>query len=103
MMDAARPSVFFAGRLAVDDVSAIRFGDEGQCWEMMPLTAFWAHSSLGVGGILILFKDSNGSSSTLVIREVLSHQEGHYLYLDYLDYLDLPGSLCLGDPTRFFL
>ena len=43
MMDAARASVFFAGRLTVDDVAAIRFGDEGQRWEMMPLDAFLGH------------------------------------------------------------
>lgn len=43
MLDANRPSVFFAGRLAVDEVAAIRFGDEGQRWEMMAVTAFVGH------------------------------------------------------------
>lgn len=43
MLDANRPSVFFAGRLAVDEVAAIRFGDEGQFWEMMTVTAFLGH------------------------------------------------------------
>ena len=43
MMDAARPSVFFAGRIQLDEVAAIRFGDEGQYWRMMPVAEFLAH------------------------------------------------------------
>lgn len=43
LMDASRASVFFAGRLVVDDVAAIRFGEEGQCWQMMSLDAFLGH------------------------------------------------------------
>ena len=35
IMDAARPSVFFAGWLNRAELSAIRFGDEGQGWELM--------------------------------------------------------------------
>ncbi len=37
------PGVFFAGQLTAAEVLAIRFGDEGQCWEMMPVAAFLAH------------------------------------------------------------
>lgn len=36
ILDAARPSVFFAGRLTRAEIGAIRFGDEGQGWELMP-------------------------------------------------------------------
>ena len=43
MMDAARLSVFFAGRILVAEVAAIRFGDEGQYWRMMPVAEFLAH------------------------------------------------------------
>ncbi len=42
MMDAARASVFFAGRITAAGVAAIRFGDEGQSWRMMPLAEFLA-------------------------------------------------------------
>lgn len=41
--DPARPSVFFAGHLTSDDIAAIRFGTEGQHWQMMPLAAFLDH------------------------------------------------------------
>lgn len=37
------PGVFFAGRLGRDEVARIRFGDEGQCWRMMPVAEFIAH------------------------------------------------------------
>lgn len=37
------PSVFFAGRLSSAEVAAIRFGDEGQSWQMMPVAGFLAH------------------------------------------------------------
>lgn len=43
MLDPARPSVFFAGRIMPDEVAAIRFGDEGQCWQMMGIAAFLDH------------------------------------------------------------
>ena len=43
MLDARRASWFFAGRLAMDEIAAIRFGDEGQHWQMMPVAAFLAH------------------------------------------------------------
>lgn len=36
LVDAARRSVFFAGFLSADEVAAVRFGDEGQRWEVMP-------------------------------------------------------------------
>ena len=47
MMDAARLSVFYAGRILADEVAAIRFGCEGQYWRMMPAAEFLAHP-LGV-------------------------------------------------------
>lgn len=40
MLDASRASVFFAGRLTRAEIGEIRFGDEGQGWELMPITAF---------------------------------------------------------------
>ena len=43
MIDAARPSVFFAGRITPDEIAAIRFGDEGQYWQMMPVADYLAH------------------------------------------------------------
>lgn len=43
MMDTARPSVFFAGRLTPSEIAAIRFGDEGQHWQMMPTADYLAH------------------------------------------------------------
>lgn len=45
MPDAARSSVFFGGRLAMAEVRAIRFGEEGQRWAMLPVAAFLAHSA----------------------------------------------------------
>lgn len=47
MMDANRASVFFAGQITAAEVAAIRFGDEGQHWRMMPTAEFLAHP-LGV-------------------------------------------------------
>ncbi|KAF0114573.1 MAG: 7 8-dihydro-8-oxoguanine triphosphatase [Rhodobacteraceae bacterium] len=44
MVEAARESVFFGGWLAPDEVAGIRFGDEGQGWEMMPVEGFLGHS-----------------------------------------------------------
>ena len=34
---------FFGGHLTPAEIAAIRFGDEGQHWQMMPLAAFRAH------------------------------------------------------------
>jgi 8-oxo-dGTP diphosphatase len=44
MMEAARASVFFGGWLSAAEVGSIRFGDEGQGWELMPVEAFLGHS-----------------------------------------------------------
>jgi 8-oxo-dGTP diphosphatase len=43
MLDASRRSWFFAGQITPAEISAIRFGDEGQHWQMMPLPAFLGH------------------------------------------------------------
>lgn len=43
MSDPTRPAVFFAGHLTRAEIAGIRFGDEGQGWEMMPLTRFLSH------------------------------------------------------------
>lgn len=43
IMDAARLSVFFGGVLSDAEVARVRFGDEGQGWQMMPVAAFLAH------------------------------------------------------------
>lgn len=43
MMDATRASVFFAGRISPAEIAAIRFGDEGQYWQMMPVADYLAH------------------------------------------------------------
>ena len=47
MMDAARQSLFYAGRISADEIAGIRFGDEGQYWRMMPVAEFVGHE-LGV-------------------------------------------------------
>lgn len=42
-----RPELFswlFTGQLSLDEIAAIRFGDEGQGWRMMPIAEFVAHS-----------------------------------------------------------
>lgn len=44
MLDAARRSFFFGGRLSVAEVAQVRFGDEGQRWQMMPVPVFVAHA-----------------------------------------------------------
>lgn len=44
MMDASRSSVFFGGRISGAEVAAIRFGDEGQGWRMLPVSEFLAHA-----------------------------------------------------------
>ncbi len=38
-----RPSVLFGGVLEAQEIAAIRFGDEGQGWELMEVAAFLAH------------------------------------------------------------
>jgi 8-oxo-dGTP diphosphatase len=43
MSDASRRSHFFAGRIGAEDIAAIRFGDEGQYWQMMDLSTFLRH------------------------------------------------------------
>jgi 8-oxo-dGTP diphosphatase len=43
MLDAARSSWFFAGHLTAAEIAAIRFGDEGQHWQMMRVDDFLAH------------------------------------------------------------
>jgi 8-oxo-dGTP diphosphatase len=43
MVEAGRESVFFGGWLTPAEVAAIRFGDEGQGWEMMPVAGFLGH------------------------------------------------------------
>ncbi|MBI1220726.1 MAG: NUDIX domain-containing protein [Rhodobacteraceae bacterium] len=35
--------VFFAADLSPEDIAAVRFGNEGQGWRMMPLAEFLAH------------------------------------------------------------
>ncbi len=37
------PGIYFCGQLSSADIAAIRFGDEGQCWQMMPLAQFLTH------------------------------------------------------------
>lgn len=43
MLDPARLSVFFAAHITADEIAAIRFGDEGQGWQMMPVPEFLSH------------------------------------------------------------
>ena len=43
ILDAARDSVFFGGRVTEEEIASIRFGDEGQGWELMPVAAFLGH------------------------------------------------------------
>lgn len=45
MTDPLRASVLFGGRLEPVEIAAIRFGDEGQRWEMMEVSAFLAHEA----------------------------------------------------------
>ncbi|HLQ20119.1 MAG TPA: NUDIX hydrolase [Tabrizicola sp.] len=47
MVEDGRLSLFFAGRLDREEVRQIRFGDEGQGWELMPVEVFMGHP-LGV-------------------------------------------------------
>ena len=41
--DPARLSWLFTGAITADEIAAIRFGDEGQEWRMMPLKDWLAH------------------------------------------------------------
>ncbi|MDE3080334.1 MAG: NUDIX hydrolase [Paracoccaceae bacterium] len=34
---------FFAGRIKSDELAQVRFGNEGQGWQMMPVAGFLAH------------------------------------------------------------
>lgn len=43
MVAAGRESVFFAGWLSREELTRVRFGDEGQGWELMPVEVFLAH------------------------------------------------------------
>jgi 8-oxo-dGTP diphosphatase len=43
MRDPKRLSYFFAGHLSADDIQAIKFGSEGQHWQMMRVEEFLAH------------------------------------------------------------
>ncbi|MFM7335812.1 MAG: NUDIX hydrolase [Tabrizicola sp.] len=43
MVDAGRKAVFFGGCLAREEIARIRFGDEGQGWELMPIDGFLGH------------------------------------------------------------
>ncbi len=45
MTDPARMSWLFGGWLDEADIAAVRFGDEGQRWEMMPVGTFMAHQA----------------------------------------------------------
>lgn len=43
MVEAGRSSVFFGGRISPEEIARIRFGDEGQRWELMAVSAFLGH------------------------------------------------------------
>lgn len=43
MIDPRQVAWFFGGTLTHAEIAAIRFGDEGQEWQMMPLAEFRAH------------------------------------------------------------
>lgn len=43
-MDAAKASVFFGGWVTEGEIASIRFGDEGQGWELMPVAGFLGHA-----------------------------------------------------------
>jgi 8-oxo-dGTP diphosphatase len=43
MLDASRSSYFFAGRISAAEIAAIRFGEEGQYWQMMRVADYLAH------------------------------------------------------------
>ncbi len=50
MLDATKASWFFAGILVPSEIAAIRFGSEGQHWQMMPVAEFLAHPQ-GIPGL----------------------------------------------------
>ncbi|MGV8985524.1 MAG: NUDIX hydrolase [Cypionkella sp.] len=43
MLDPQQASWFFAGSLTAAEIASIRFGDEGQFWQMMPVQTFLTH------------------------------------------------------------
>ena len=43
MVESGRVSVFFGGWLSLEEIASIRFGDEGQRWELMPVEGFLEH------------------------------------------------------------
>lgn len=43
MMNNERPSVFFAGHITRAEIETIRFGDEGQYWQMMAVADYLGH------------------------------------------------------------
>jgi 8-oxo-dGTP diphosphatase len=43
MTKAGARAWFYLGRITEEEVAAIRFGDEGQFWKMMPVEDFLAH------------------------------------------------------------
>jgi 8-oxo-dGTP diphosphatase len=43
MKEPERLSVFFGGWVSPEEVAEVRFGDEGQGWDLMPVKAFLAH------------------------------------------------------------
>lgn len=47
MVEAGRMSVFFGGGLMPEEIASVRFGNEGQRWELMPVEGFLGHP-LGV-------------------------------------------------------
>lgn len=47
MVETGRTSVFFGGWLSQEEIGSVRFGDEGQGWELMPVEQFLGHP-LGV-------------------------------------------------------
>jgi 8-oxo-dGTP diphosphatase len=52
---------FFAGRITADEVAAIRFGDEGQYWRLMPVAEWLAHP----GGVAPLQARSRAALAAL--------------------------------------
>jgi 8-oxo-dGTP diphosphatase len=48
---------FFGGTITQAQIEAIRFGDEGQCWQMMPLNRFLALGSGVVGPLQDKLRD----------------------------------------------
>ncbi|MBS3981173.1 MAG: NUDIX hydrolase [Rhodobacteraceae bacterium] len=44
MVAAGRESVFFGGWLGRSEVASVRFGDEGQGWQLMPVEGFLGHA-----------------------------------------------------------